>query len=40
LAIWGNNFELQDGKIITKNKYKYSGNPGEIVFFNNFLGTF
>jgi len=29
---------MKEGKIITKNKYKYSGNPGEIVFFNNFLG--
>lgn len=38
LKIWGNNFDLKDGKIVTKNKYKYGGSPGEIVFFNNFLG--
>lgn len=31
---------MKDGKIVTKNKFKYSGNPGEIVFFNNFLGKF
>ncbi len=23
---------------MTRNKFKASGNPGEIVFFNNFLG--
>lgn len=30
---------MKDGKIVTLNKYKYSGNPGETVFFNNFLGN-
>ena len=38
LSIWGNNFEMKNEKIVTKNKFKSSGNPGEIVFFNNFLG--
>lgn len=26
------------GKLISKHKYKYNGNPTEIVFFNNFIG--
>jgi hypothetical protein len=28
----------EKGKFLTKHKYKYSGNPTELVFFNNFIG--
>ena len=32
-------FQLNiDGKIIASHKYNYTGNPTELVFFNNFIG--
>ena len=28
----------EKGNFVSKHKYKYNGNPTELVFFNNFIG--
>jgi hypothetical protein len=39
LKIFGENLTLNEkGRVISQHKYKYQGNPSELVFFSNFLG--